>query len=384
MKLKILLLFLFSVGFVFYTSTFLFEREDVPLYLQQLDVAGEEQFLLPLLLYGPNNQLMGIRNAAFAAHVLGRTLVVPNLVSHYLSGEKTFFASKDIIEIVNSPFTPKVVFMDQFIDRFENSFCSCPFIASRSGHWMFIDRLDILKTHNITLNAKSYTELGPGRHSVEDWRNLLNSKVKFEDRLIVFAIFNPLDWPSALPEQNQEYVKYLNTIQFHRSLIENAYAVVEGKVSDCFVCGHFRPKHDDPKCLSEWGISEYSTPKKCSKKMKPLSWFKENIDKVLEKCPNGRQSNVFLAYFPKMNMAVLNKVRQQYNSVVLSDLMSPDSKLSPFQLSLLEQAICSIADFFIPNPISTWSQTVHLQRLVLADQKGLAIEKAHGTTIDLI
>ena len=53
-----------------------------PLLQQHLLNINHKKFLLPLLVNGPNNQLIGFRDAVFLSIILNRTLVVPRFYEH--------------------------------------------------------------------------------------------------------------------------------------------------------------------------------------------------------------------------------------------------------------------------------------------------------------
>lgn len=54
-----------------------------PSYSDTLIKLDPDKFLLPVLVNGPNNQITGLREAAFVAIQLNRTLVVPKFFKHF-------------------------------------------------------------------------------------------------------------------------------------------------------------------------------------------------------------------------------------------------------------------------------------------------------------
>lgn len=45
-------------------------------------ISNNEKFIIPILYNGPNNQLMGVRQAAYVSVILNRTLVLPTFRKH--------------------------------------------------------------------------------------------------------------------------------------------------------------------------------------------------------------------------------------------------------------------------------------------------------------
>jgi len=60
------------------------EITDADEIIRLKELHADEKFLVPLLMNGPNNQNRGLKEAIFIAHLLNRTLVLPNIMVHHM------------------------------------------------------------------------------------------------------------------------------------------------------------------------------------------------------------------------------------------------------------------------------------------------------------
>ncbi|XP_039264860.2 uncharacterized protein LOC120340622 [Styela clava] len=61
----------------------------MPLYPDPVFKMNPDKFILPLLQNGPNNQLMGFREAIFVGLKLNRTIVIPKFIKHHSDNQST-------------------------------------------------------------------------------------------------------------------------------------------------------------------------------------------------------------------------------------------------------------------------------------------------------
>ncbi|CBY15212.1 unnamed protein product [Oikopleura dioica] len=55
----------------------------------------KEKFVVPILIFGPNNQIQGFRESLFIAETLGRKLILPPFFEHYTSEHSRGILSAD-------------------------------------------------------------------------------------------------------------------------------------------------------------------------------------------------------------------------------------------------------------------------------------------------
>lgn len=364
-----------SFHLAFVSAAFIILSFQFDLYLNAISTTSfvlkghisTDQYLLPVLLFGPNNQLVGLKQAAFLAWKLDRVLVIPPFEPHYMEETNRHVSARKIIDIVSTPYTPKIVFLEDFIRDFTGSSVEATVFLQRKDYENYLERIvQHFKRSGIDLSF-SRTVIPPRLRVGCSENRRMHENFVFKDKFLVLPIYkfykecNITSMRTSIDFYNQ-----FAAVQLKKSLREEVKRALIGKLDDCFVCAHFRPIPDEGNCLSEWGMKKTAVPSDCKQDMKPLLWYNHRVKRALRRCPKGNRT-FFASFMPKMNSQVMNGILNKYNGITLADIFD-EQNVTNFQVSLMEQMVCSLARFFVPSLQSSWSTMVHEQRILWASE----------------
>lgn len=331
-----------------------------------------ERFLIPVLLFGPNNQLVALKQSAYLAWKLNRTLVIPPFEPHYTVQSKDHISSKNIIEVVSTPFTPKAIFLEDFLIELQRNRLDAVVFLQRDYYQKYLGR--VIKHFDAANVILSFSKIISTPNFKRDCmqNSDRHDNMVFSDQFLVlpmYEVYKECDFHAK--DAAIDYYNTFAAIQIKRSIRQRVETLVRNGIKNCYVCAHFRPTPDHGHCVKDWGTDKASVPLDCKKSVRPLFWYEDKIAMGLSSCPT-KNGTVFVAYFPKMNPDVLNRIVKKYNAITSDNVFLSGGTMSGFEISLYEQMVCSMADYFVPTIASTWSTMVHQQRILWAEHFGMS------------
>lgn len=342
-----------------------------------------ERYLIPIHPYGPNNQILGLRNSFVVSMLLNRTIILPSLYPHYLdlslnstTDSHNSFPFESFLEL--TPLADKVglksISQQEFFDKHKNREISGPVIAHKSAYIRFMnERLPDGSAQNVHFKRTWKFAFQPIQYQLTKLATILNNIENLDDEKFVFlASFNPLevDHLSLLDMETTNFIfQAFGSVRVRTKFLEELGIVnyVRSKVGGKFVSLQVRPKPDG-ECISSWGLDPNVNPKSCARKMPTLSELLARTSKALSICDKTEElpCRLFLAHIPILNGSVLLKIRSEFSSrlVTLEDILPADlwNSFNGFYKSVIEQSICILSDFFVGTGISTWAQNVQFEK----------------------
>lgn len=343
----------------------------VPKYTTNFTVPSNAKFLLPILKWGPNNQIVGFYEAMHLAKKLGRLLVLPPFFFHEsdrLHSRRKLHPPSELR--VNSEGIPNMVTMDEWY-KYCGRKTDAAFITTDIFHQGLTSRV-LLFSHDMEIKLLD----DQGRHFIPDVRVFPNiEEIKGDDgaekvqanwenyyadgadqKCVVFVLpFRTILHPSTemtLPNQAYDYSSLINTLA--HGFLRQFTGITLGV--------HWRYNRGD------WSHRCYraNKPPECSI-MKNL-----DLEKVSPALSQIREGNIYIAA-PLSELDTIEKVAQSAPSGVkvydssqlmkwITDNYSDCSFFKDYEgevVSLTEQALLTAIPEFLLWPTSSWSARIH-------------------------
>ena len=376
--------------------------------------------LIPVPLYGPNNQILAIMNAAMLAKLLGRDLYLSSINRHYKDPKRKASPTEpfwryyslrqhsrhrwpNVISDLSQSYglvrdnrkskihlgTARVLqanlllASEDAIDPISN-YTSSKFFQHVKGYV-----LDFFRHKNIDLNITGVQNLvlhhykeGKGRHvksgNVLYAEMLLQSVASLPTEVstcddkepLVIPMLNLVD-ASNMIERDSLSGRVGAALDFNAAVYEEADAILQSfrgkdRKTDCTVAVHLRPYPDT--CIRVWGsqnISKEEIKLSChgstdaAKEIEATWEAAKHCDQQ-----HPEQVPVFIAHPP----GILDDVFQAFAARNLQIYRAMDirwnrTEIDVFETSMIEQAVCVRSNYFVrSNSISSWSTVVEIFR----------------------
>ena len=331
-------------------------------------LVSAERFLVSFHPFGPNNQLLGIRNALILAKLSNRTLVVPRLFSHYLEDSEPYtHAFHELYETKDT-----VVDLDELCERHAYRTIPAPLLLHKRKYKKVLQQrlLDSL-SFGTEIQITEEIWFDNPQVSLKDIPDLIaNSVLARNSSVVVVGIFNLIQFPSRTLIDNHQILNMLKLVRIGSQWIHMAQQLLaENSMQHCSVCVHIRPKPDVDSCLFGWSDAQDRIPPTCAKGTPTFGNFKSRIGATLDGLGNCDSPKLFLAMPRKLKSLRIERKFSEVETVYFEDMLttSVSRSLTGFEESFLEQAICSQTNAFIGSASSTWTWTVEMERYFLGN-----------------
>ena len=366
--------------------------------------------LIPVPLYGPNNQLLGIMNAAMLANLMGRSLYLASIRRHYKDpfSEKSLpfwkyytlrSASKHhwptiVTKLprtssdtsnITTELHAKMLLASEEVIRHPSNYKSNVYFQKIFPYVkrFFVHRnitLNITGFQNFALNTKNSKRRGI---QVESGRILFAEMVLQNVVNVAGEVLTPYDEvPIVMPMANLVHASDMkrktslsgiigSALDFHPEMYAKANYFKQNfmnstETNQCTVAVHLRPFPD--RCISAWGsksLDKEDIQRVCSYSIDASKEIEATLE-ATKQCNSERPESVpvFLAH-PE---GILQDVFDEFLSKDIliykaKDIVRENRDIDPFEVSIIEQAICVESDHFIRSASSSsWSTVVEIFR----------------------
>jgi hypothetical protein len=324
------------------------------------------QLVLPIVLYGFNNQVDSLRHAILFGNVLGKQVIQPDFYPHYSCKETT----KGEYEF------PEVL---QWTDEFLQDHKPVAFSALKK--WIECNGIKRLEVDVITASehadiegyynrtgltlgiefvVKNELRIKPnilGRLSSKDGLYEFASKLPKSERLTVVSIFGTIQSLATGKNANEEVQIALNSVLPAEHVLIKAEAVLtEAGFKGGFTFIHFRPFAD--RCTRMYKIG--APAKDC-----------KNLDELDSLISRNKDSDVdiYVAYPPFLSKEGVQYLNETLNPLMTTTALEANEDIRQnwtcFEVSLLEQAMAVVSPRFDGCPHSSWTNSVEIFRHIL-------------------
>lgn len=382
---------------------------------------GSNPVLIPVPLYGPNNQILAIMNAAMLAKLLGRDLYLSGINRHYkdpmskispiesfweyysLRGHSKHLWPNVITDLSQSAHAlgrnarkskihgasaqvlqAKLLLASEDAIEPISNYTSSNFFQHVNGYV-----LDFFRHRNIDLNITDVQNLVLHQHHKGKGRHVKSGDVLYAEMLLQNVAVLPteistnrVEEPLVIPMLNlvdaRDMIKRDTlsgkvgaALDFHDAVYEKADAILQSiqrkdRKTDCTVAVHLRPYPDT--CIRVWGSRTIS-----KEEIQLLCYGSTDATKEIEttweaakRCnqQHPEQVPVFIAHPP----GILDDVFQAFAARNLQihramDIRRNRTEIGVFEASMIEQAVCVRSNYFVrSNSISSWSTVVEIFR----------------------
>ena len=313
----------------------------------------QRQYLVPLLAFGPNNQFEGLLEALTVAKLVGRTLLLPRYFDpHYRDthSQKKKFA--DVFDESSLHEFTSVEFVDD--DTIKLWKTSPKILASPLNKERLAKAL-----HNVGFDHAPRKKAFVRSHSRA--ADVAQAFKGFSAAGAVFVALAPLfvvDGEQALLREAARYRVRSERVRTLAATLRDSLFPGDEKV----LCAHVRREAETLGCVPGRRYVVCPTPQGTV----PTSTL---LDNIVDRAATNGASRIYLAHaggagFEAEPATLLASLEERgFDARTASTDMSVGfESLDPFDVSLVEQELCSIVDGFAPSARSTWSQTVVLDR----------------------
>ena len=316
-------------------------------------LAVQRQYLVPLLAFGPNNQFEGLLEALTVAKLVGRTLLLPRYFDpHYRDTHSS-----------------KKKFGDVFDEKTLHEFTSVEFVDD--------DTIKLWKTSpKILASPLNKERLAKALHNVgfeqaPRKKAFVRSHSRAADVAQAFkgfsaagAVFVALA-PLFVVDGEQDLLREAARYRVRSERIQRLASTLRGSLfpgDEKVLCAHVRREAETLGCVPGRRYVVCPTPQGTV----PTQTL---LDNIVDRAATHGASRIYLAHAggagfedePSTLLASLEE-RGFDARTASTDRSVGFESLDPFDVSLVEQELCSIVDGFAPSARSTWSQTVVLDR----------------------
>lgn len=331
------------------------------------------KYLVPILLYGPNNQFQGLLEAAVIARLVERTLVLPrNFSSWYRDGvsPKTIPFDDVFDSAFLGNFTP-LKFVDKDIQELYTKKLPWTTITSPVPQ----SRLSAALSNIGFDSAPSKKMIVPGHLKSDMIRHYFAEPPLKLPSFVIMATFQSL----APTEEGLlvEAAHFRLRSERVRNLAKRLLQSIFSEDGHGFVMAvHVRRESTTLGCSS---LRRYVA---CPLLNQTIS-TEEIVSRVVGVASDLGVHKIYLAHAdggPRAERQIilnaLNRkglIARSASGMPMDELVSFSigPELTPFHQSLVEQEICASTQYFMPSALSTWSSTVAIDR------------KAHGLPVIL-
>jgi hypothetical protein len=346
-------------------------------------------------MYGPNNQFLAARNAVLLAALLNRTLVLTDIFSHYLDvkSEKAVKLSYRFNQVLQVNADVKMIRLEDFANEHRDRVIHAPLVLHKAAYWKMLNERIVPEDFKQSLNF-NFTRthsFKPKQYSVDILKNMMDELELDNDKVVVLGLFNPIEFPARNSEENAEILNVFKKVRIHPKYKRIAQDWISANIPEehknCWACVHIRPYPDHKSCHEEWGSDSHINPKACARKMPTPAHFQDEIASTMEKC-SSKGMPVVVANLPSMNEANLFSTIKNWNyllfrksdefrsieaqsgkkSLKVTDFSVNQNIENNFELSLVEQYTCALSPYFIGTPVSSWTDSVLLERDIIQDE----------------
>ena len=309
----------------------------------------QRQYLVPLLAFGPNNQFEGLLEALTVAKLVGRTLLLPRYFDpHY-----------------RDTHSQKKKFADVFDERTLREFTSVEFVDD--------DVIKLWKTSpKILASPLNKERLAKALHNVgfdqaPRKKAFVRSHSRAADVAQAFkgfsaagAVFVALA-PLFVVDGEQDLLREAARYRVRSERVRTLAHTLRGSLfpgDEKVLCAHVRREAETLGCVPGRRYVVCPTPQGTV----PTSTL---LDNIVDRAATNGASRIYLAHaggagFEDEPATLLASLEERgFDARTASTGLE---NLDPFDVSLVEQELCSIVDGFAPSARSTWSQTVVLDR----------------------
>lgn len=277
-------------------------------------------------LYGPGNQIFGLRSAIYISRITGRKLIDPIIYAHNKSGNDLTKNYVKFSEIFN--LTDEMVKLDDLV--LENP--EKIFVFSRS-----------LPDHNNVNNHKNlipeYRLNDLGEYYKIDVKSLISITNKYQDlidckdKVIIMANFSDI---------NYDYKLTNNSFKFNNTIESIANAFIEKHFNNKkFIGINIRKLKDDEERFSKF-----------------FSFYKFHFEDLYKHCLrcceelNIPKENIFLSIKPRI-------IKLFHKDLLLDKVKYFDENLDPIIAQFVEQCICLKSEIYYFCKNSSYSRFVY-------------------------
>ena len=327
--------------------------------LSRSEENGTKKYLVPLLLYGPNNQYSGFLDGLAIAKLTNRTLVLPKYFARWyrdtVSSPKVSF--NEVFEHSNFSDYVDVALADDVRPLFQRKL-QWTILASPVPKARLVDALDLLEfpccpSKKALIPSHSRAKL------VEDAFAKLTATT-----FVCLAPLFVLDGEKRLLLEAAEHRVRSQRIRSFASLARTS---LFGS-AEAVLAVHIRRESTDLGCDDR---RRYIV---CPDLMDRGVSTREIIAAILSAANEARVHHIYLAHAgngppelerePSVVMTALqnNGLHVASASTTPAMIRAINTSVDPFDVSLIEQELCASLTVFLPSARSTWSATVTIDR----------------------
>lgn len=321
------------------------------------------KFLVPILLYGPNNQYNGLLEAMAVAKLTGRILVVPKYFARWYRDDTSreripvdsVFEPSDFVATV----TPDEV-RDLYVRKLRWTIMASPVPTERLRGAM--DLLDLPccpgKLSKVPAHSRAATVVD---HFTSE--PLLNA---------TFVVISPLFLLDQEKSLLVDAAKHRHRAHAIRYMARRARSKLFGDTGEPLLAVHIRRESTNLGCAKDRRFVACNDPGRTVSTA-------EILNAIVRAAANANVRQVYLAHAGNgpshligeryaLITALRDKgidARSASQHGELARLLGSKDAAEPYWVSLVEQEICVDADAFLPSARSTWSATVILDRAFL-------------------
>jgi len=348
-----------------------------------------EKILVPLLVWGPNNQIQGFRESIYIANALGRKLVAPPFFPNWnhvadgspvihpwnridtqlLSNNYDIVSPQKIVDLCGSSISQK--FSSGIINHNPNRYTIFKKYLGLDTWSNAFSRFPEIET------LSPEEENSPLSNAID--KNYLNSIYKSDEKCVVFEY----PW-NSIPaydifvqlksqEMNEEYKKIVDIIKntkrpayIRRAAQKFKNEILAGRK---FAAMHWRYDAKD------WMKMKINNSERIHSLIERAEIDPKTFASSLES--QLLKENISVVYFasPPAEIEFLNNLGSHFQKIEfftgssLEDFFKRKFNFCPDilrdsveNISLFEQEICFISDFFIESCFSSWSSNIVLER----------------------
>lgn len=342
-------------------------------------VAGQEpKLLIPHLLYGPNNQLHGFKEAMLLARVLNRTLVTPRILKHYTQFAKRtpkYYEFEDVVDVALLSHYGPVMGLEKARGLCRPKDITVWRLRVQQVYLEFEKRFEVVQ--EIPLGPQSNRlHLGTVHKTTNSGDVFFSSVEDLVDTLlflnteapciVVSCLYGSLFDFSGDFSKNLMLGELLDASLFLRYK-ESLHREVLGLnlLNSSYLALHIRTDEREEQCLKDahdrnaicvgLGRPYYHTNLACLVKF------------VEDKVRSFHLSGVYLATSPRSDGLIEAFRGANFKLVMFEDLKAQGlvADMEPFFESEFEQIIATQATYFVGTRQSTWTQFVVTSRLAM-------------------
>jgi hypothetical protein len=339
--------------------------------------------------------VLAVRNAIAIALIMNRTLVLNDFYPHYLDAKAddsvldSSYRFENVLEItkIAREIGLRTIGIEEFAEKFMGKSIDAPLVLHKQAYMeMLRKRLvpEDLKG-KIVFNFTRKHAFKPLQFSSKVVHKLL-AELNLDEQVVVFGLFNPITFPAESPGEQMDLVHKFGSVRIHSFYRNIALNWIKDNIPEehrsCWACAHIRPYPDHQSCHDGWGSDMNINPKSCARKMPKPSYFKRKVSNISSICSGKSDTPVVVAYLPSMNQKNLYALVKDWNYIMfyksqefrsienengVQSIDANDSSIdkqirSNFERSFVEQSICIHSPYFIGTPVSSWTDTVILDR----------------------